>query len=137
VTSVAIVVEVGNDQNGKVLTSLVLTPGEPAEYAAERRKWPVALAAFYRALKDALVSHGGSFQHEVGVLPIHAVNLTAVRDRFWRIYTEPEEDEARREPAIRKAWARGLHEAEKRGLVKSLRTEAGKTMVWVPDRGVD
>ena len=78
---------------------------------------------------------GRRSQPEIGWLTGHAVNTAAVRDRFWRIYTEPEKNEAKREPANSQSMGgRGLCEAEKRELVKSLRTEHRHGVVWVPER---
>ncbi len=92
VVSAAEVVEVGQDQNGKTLTSLVIVPSE-ASPAGERHGWPRGLAVFHAALKAALASHGQAFQPEAGVLPVRAVDQWLVRDRFYATYAEAEDDE--------------------------------------------
>jgi hypothetical protein len=134
VTSTAQSIEVGHDQNGKALTSLVLVPGETPEYQAERRTWPRALTVFHAALKHALSAHGVPYQPEVGVPPVRAVDLEAVRDQFKRTYAPDEEDEEKRQDAVRKAFKRNRDEAEKRGMVCSRPTDTGEVMLWVPDR---
>jgi hypothetical protein len=59
VVSAAEVVDVGQDQNGKTLTSLVMTPSGAAPYAGQH-SWAPSLKAFHTALKQALSSHGTS-----------------------------------------------------------------------------
>jgi hypothetical protein len=48
VVSEAKVIEVGQDQNGKVLTSLVITPSSADAATAGRRGWPRGLSVFIR-----------------------------------------------------------------------------------------
>jgi hypothetical protein len=134
VVSAAEVIDVGQDQNGKTLTSLVIVPSE-ASPPAEHREWPRSLAVFHAALKAALASHGEAFQPEVGVLPVRAVNQWMVRDRFYATYAEAEEDEKKRQAKLQKAFVRAVGEAQIRGVAKMRRTDTGQTMIWLPARG--
>jgi hypothetical protein len=130
VVSAVETIEVGQDQNGKILTSLVVVPSE-AESAAVHRDWPRGLNVFDAALKTSTASYGEAFQPEAGVLPVRAVDQNRVRDRFYDTYAEAEEDEKKRQEKIRKAFNRALADAQSRGLIR-VRHSAGRTMLWRP-----
>ena len=72
VVSEAQSIEVGQDQNGKILTSLVMVPSD-ADPASAGHGMARGLNVFYSALKAALASDGEQFQPEAGVLPVRAV----------------------------------------------------------------
>jgi hypothetical protein len=129
VTSVALVVDVGTDEKGKLLTSLVLIPAEAQPYAAESKKWPRTLATFFAAAKDAIATHGTPFQTEAGTLPVRAVDIEAIRYRFYEAYVDGEENEKKAQNARRQAFKRGLQEAQQRDIVHA-RAVKGRTMVW-------
>ena len=122
VVSAAEVIDVGQDQNGKTLTSLVIVPSE-ATPPAEHRGWPRGLTVFHAALKAALAAHGQAFQPEAGVLPVRAVDQWMVRDRFYATYAEAEEDEKKRQAKIQKAFVRAVGDAQSRGVAKMRRTD--------------
>ena len=128
------IIEVGQDQNGKVLTSLVVVPSDADAALAERQDWPRGLAVFHAALKTALATHGETFQPEAGVLPVRAVDQWHVRDRFYDTYAEAEENATKRQAKLRQAFNRALGDAQKRDMARVMR-HAGKTMVWLPVRG--
>jgi hypothetical protein len=128
------VIDVGQDQNGKVLTSLVVMPSE-ADPAAAYSGMPRGLNVFFAALKAALATHGEVFQPEPGVTPVRAVNQWQVRDRFYKTYAEAEEDLTKRTNKLRQAFNRALSDGQSRGLIRVRRTEADQTMVWLPERG--
>jgi hypothetical protein len=123
------VIEVGHDQNGKPLTSLVLIPSEAEP--AERRDWPKGLGQFHAALKYALKERGEEFQPEPGVLPVRAVQQQFVRQRFYDTYADAEEDERKRAEKQRKAFGRALGEAQSRGMIRTL-SDSGRLMMWLP-----
>ena len=133
VVSATEVIEVGQDQNGKVLTSLVVVPSE-ADPATQNRNLPRGLAVFYAALKHALAKHGADFQPEAGKLPVRAASQCFVRDQFYATYAEPEEDEKKRQNKLRVAFHRAVADAQSRGLVKVLR-KGSETMIWLPEKG--
>jgi hypothetical protein len=72
VVSAVEVVEVGQDQNGKILTSLVVVPSE-AEPAGAHKDWSRSLSVFTAELKAATAAHGEAFQPEPGVLPVRGI----------------------------------------------------------------
>jgi hypothetical protein len=124
------VIEVGHDQNGKPLTSLVLVPSD-AEPTA-RNDWPASLNVFYAALKHALNEHGEAFQPEAGALPVRAVTQSFVRKRFYDTYAEAEEDPKKRAANQKKAFGRTLKEAQSRGAIRTLAND-GRAMIWKPE----
>jgi AAA domain len=126
VVSEAEVIEVGQDQNGKTLTSLVIVPSDAEAAAREHQGWPRGLAVFHTALKSALAANGETFQPEAGVLPVKAVEQNWVRDRFYANYAEGEEDSGRRTAKLRQAFNRALAEAQQRGVAKFVRTATGQ-----------
>ena len=134
VVSEAEVIEVGQDQNGKTLTSLVIVPSDVEAAAKEQRGWPRGLTVFHTALKSALVANGETFQPEAGVLPVKAVEQSWVRDRFYANYAEGEEDSGRRTAKLRQAFNRALAEAQQRGIARFVRTATGQSMLWLPTR---
>ena len=133
VTSAAQSVEIGHDQNGKVLTSLVLVPAETQAFTAERQKWPLTLATFHKATTDALAAHGAPFQYQVGTLPVRAVDLEAVRKQFYDRYAVGEKDEQKKQDTLKKAFRRGLSHAQQKKVVEA-RNHDARTMVWFPER---
>jgi AAA domain/Bifunctional DNA primase/polymerase, N-terminal len=132
VVSEAEVIEVGQDQNGKTLTSLVMVQSDAAAAAAGHRNWPRGLAVFHAALKAALTAHGEHFQPEPGVLPVRAVEQNFVREEFYRRYAEAEEDETRRGNKVRQAFHRALGDAQARDIIRMRRTPKGQNMLWLP-----
>ena len=127
------VVEVGQDQNGKVLTSLVVIPSE-ADPTRQYQNLPRGLGVFMAAARATLAKQGQPLQPEAGVLPVRAVGQWFVRDRFYATYAEPEEDEKKRQSKLRQAFNRALSEAQGRGMIRVLRAD-GETMIWLPERG--
>jgi hypothetical protein len=132
VTSVAQPVEVGYDKDGKSLTSLVLVAAEAAPFATERAKWPLTLATFHRAMQEALKAHGQVFHPDGGILPVQAVDLEAVRRRFYDSYAVGEPDEKQKQNTLKKAFQRGLSAAQQKKLIAAKNTN-GRTMVWFAD----
>src|SRR5262249_6343597 len=85
VTGVLESVEVGTDDAGKVLTSLVVVPSEVLA-PAERHKWSRSLAVFRKALLDALTAAGEIINEgDASYAPqVRAVDLEHVRTQFYR-----------------------------------------------------
>ena len=111
VVSEAQSIEVGQDQNGKILTSLVMVPSD-ADPASAGHGMARGLNVFYSALKAALASDGEQFQPEAGVLPVRAVPQFKVRDRFYKTYAEAEEDAKKRQAKMQKAFVRALSDGQ-------------------------
>ena len=92
------VVEVGEDVNGKVLTSLVIVPTDaPAAVGEkeERGRPSVATPILVDALRAALAEHGGIFRPPGDRAAVHAVSESEVRARFEDGYPAGEVDKAK------------------------------------------
>ena len=126
-------IEVGEDQNGKTLTSLVVVPSD-ADAADGHSGWPRGLRVFYGALKAALAGNGVDFQPEAGALPVRAVSQALVRERFYKTYAEAEDDEKKRSEKLKKAFQRALGDAQAQGLIRTRRV-GNETMLWMPEKG--
>ena len=108
------VIEVGQDENGRILASLVLVPTETPAATAEtskRGRRDIASPIFLRAMVAALDAKGETFQPETGTLPVHAVDQGAVRGRFNRWYADGEDDKEKSQAASAKAFGRALQSA--------------------------
>jgi hypothetical protein len=122
-------IEVGQDRNGKILTSLVVVPSdERAAYTGSERP-PRGVIVLLSALRYARDKHGEEFQPEAGVLAVRAVEQWHVRDRFYATYAESEEHSDTRQNKLRQAWHRALGECQTRGLIRTL-VKGQHTMVW-------
>jgi hypothetical protein len=123
------VIEVGQDQNGKILTSLVVVPSdERAAYSGSERP-PRGVNVLLNALRYAKDKHGEEFQPEPGVLAVRAVSQWCVRDRFYATYAESEEHDKTRQNKLRQAWHRALGECQTRGLIRTL-VKDKRAMIW-------
>jgi hypothetical protein len=134
VVSAVEVIEVGQDQNGKILTSLVVVPSD-ADAADGHSGWPRGLRVFYAALKSALTAKGEMFQPDPGTLPVRAVSQGEVRERFYKTYAEAEEDDKKRQYKLRKAFIRALGDAQSQGVILVRHLGNGQVMLWMPERG--
>ena len=127
VVSAVETVEVGQDQNGKVLTSLVVVPSE-AEPSAAQSGWPRGLAVFHAALKHSLGQQGEVFHPEL------RLTATSFEIAFTRPTLRPRTTQ-KRQSKMQKAFVRALGDAQTKGLVRVRRTDAGPMMLWLPERG--
>ena len=69
------------------------------------------------------------------MLPVRAVPQFKVRDRFYKTYAEAEEDAKKRQSKMQKAFVRALSDGQAKGVFRMRRTDAGETMLWLPERG--
>src|SRR5262249_1841847 len=138
VISEVMVIEVGQDQNGKPLTSLVVIPTDtPATVAAKQAKLPTSQRVFYQAMREALKTNGETSQPDVFAAPIQAVNQEAVRTRFYESYATEGETPQKQQDARQKAFRRALESAQ-RDAVKARVLDSGKTMLWFkPNEAAD
>ena len=112
-----------------------MIPSEADATGAGRRDWPRGLVVLHAALRAALAAEGEMFQPEPGVLPVRAVSLWAVRDRFYRTYAEPEEDQNKRQTRMRKAWHRAVADAQAKNVIRVSQADNRPAMVWQRERG--
>jgi hypothetical protein len=124
------VIEVGQDRNGNLLTSLVMVPSEMAASRRAPGRPDVSLDTFRRALMYALEQGGESFQPEPGRLPVRAVDQEKVRAKFDTLYNDAEKDKQKSPEARAKAFRRGVQRAATDKLIESLNAPDGRTMLW-------
>jgi hypothetical protein len=126
-------VVVGEDQNGKELTSLVVVPSEGTPLGrGGHRGWPRSLMLFEQALKEALIAHSEVI-HELAdpySPEVRAVDLEAVRIEFYSTYPAKGETDAQRQDSRRQQFHRCVTRAQTDGLVRVRVLPSKKTMVW-------
>jgi hypothetical protein len=123
------VIEVGQDQNGKILTSLVVVPSEEPIPSNAGGRLPRGANVLQNSLRYVRDKHGEEFQPEPGVLAVRAVEQSLVRDRFYATYAESEEHGKARQNKLRQAWHRALGDCQKLGLIRVL-TKGQRVMIW-------
>jgi hypothetical protein len=127
-------VEVGEDANGRPLTSLVLEhyDGDKASPTAKKRDWPVSLKVFRGALIEATLNAG--FDHQIESGPrVKAVDLNKVRDAFYQSYVAVSEATAtaeERQNAKRMAFRRAVEKAQGLHLIAA-RSEGERQIIWL------
>jgi hypothetical protein len=119
IRSVAEIIEVGQDINGKTLSSLVITQTDaPAAVGKKRKGRPnVATPILVDALRAALAERGGPFRPPDGRAVEHVVGEREVRARFDAGYPAGEADAAKAADATAEAYRRALHGAVADGVV--------------------
>jgi hypothetical protein len=106
-------IEVGHDQNGKVLSSLVVVRTDAPAASTASEKLPTSLKTFYRALREALRNNGAAFQPDAFAAPVQAVDQEVVREHFYRIYATDGETPEQQQNARRQAFKRVLDQAQR------------------------
>ena len=128
VTCVAKGVDVGEDANGKVLTSLVMVPGE-APGGNKRRRWTGSLAVFRKALCEALL--GSDRTVSINGAPIRAADAEAVRAAFHAIYVAKGETATQKQDNRKHAFHRNVDKAQKENLIGVQVLPNGQTLLWL------
>ena len=130
VTSAVEVVEVGQDANGKTLTSLVVVPCDDAPISGGG--WPKSLREFQRALGDTLKDHGEVI-HELAdehSPRARAADLAKVREEFYRTYPATGETAKQQQDARKHAFNRSMNAANWAGLIRVRVLPDGRQMAW-------
>ena len=132
IRSQAEVVEVGEDINGKTLTSLVIIPTDAPAGVGEKKKGgrpDVATPILVSALKAALADRGGIFRPPNEKAAVHAVSEDEVRPRFADGYPAGEADKKKAADATAHAYQRALQSAVAKGAIgKGVRD--GSDVLW-------
>jgi hypothetical protein len=131
IVSKAEVIELGLDNAGRAITSLVVIPSDEAPITAARGA-PKSWTVLRTALRWAINEYGEPFQLNVGEIPMQVVDASHVRGRFYSTYTDfEEEDEERRKRKVRKAFGRAMQEALDAGMIGQFTSqETGRTLLW-------
>jgi AAA domain len=122
-------VEVGTDENGKVLTSLVVTPGETPLGKAPR--WSKSLALFRRALDEVLSTAPAPYQIPDGPL-VSAADVEDVRKAFYAIYIAKDADPKQQQMARRQAFHRAVDKAQAATLI-GVRVTDARSLIWLTE----
>jgi AAA domain-containing protein/bifunctional DNA primase/polymerase-like protein len=125
-------IDVGEDEAGKVLTSLVVVPGEGLVHR-DHRRWKRSLAVFHKALIDTLGSCGELIREldDAYSPQVRAVALEHVRTEFYATYPAKGESEQQRQENRRRQFNRCVSQAQADDLIR-IRVRAGdETMIWL------
>jgi AAA domain len=131
VTSILESIEVGEDEAGKVLTSLVVVPGEEPAHR-DHHRWTRSLIVFRKALMTALGSSGELIRElDNDYSPqVRAVDVEYVRMEFYAIYPAKGDSERQRQENRRRQFNRCVSQAQADNLIR-VRVRAGdQTMIW-------
>jgi hypothetical protein len=132
VNSVLESIDVGEDEAGKVLTSLVVAPGAGRPVHHDHHRWTRSLAVFRKALFNALESCGELIRELDGEYSpqVRAVDREHVRTEFYAAYPAQGENEKQRQDNRRQQFHRCVSKAQADGLIR-IRVRAGdQTMIW-------
>jgi hypothetical protein len=130
VASLVEVIEVGEGHAGKILTSLVVKPGEPRAGGNMGARWTGALTMFRRALCEALL--GSDEKLIVGSTEVHAVDLEAVRGEFYKTCVADKDDDEKQDTR-RKRFIRCVERAQILNLIGVRVMPSGQTLVWLAE----
>jgi hypothetical protein len=125
-------VEVGTDDAGKTLTSLVVVPGEGFDQPTGAR-WSRSLAIFHRALTNSLAAHGEIIREldDAYSPQVQAVDLEHVRVEFYATCpTDRGQTPDQHQDARKKRFRYQLNKAQTDGLLRVRVRADGRTMIW-------
>jgi hypothetical protein len=122
-------IEVGQDQNGKPLSSLVVVRTDAPAAGVASKQMPTSLKTFYRAMREAMRTNGTTFQPDAFAEPVRAVDQEHVREAFYESYATDGETPEQKQEARKKAFRRALDVAQKDTVLARVR-DAGATMLW-------
>jgi hypothetical protein len=131
VTSMVEVIEVGEDYAGKLLTSLVIKPGEPRAGGNMGARWTGALTMFRRALSEALL--GSEEKLMVGGIPTHVVDLDAVRAEFYKTCVADKDGADEKQDTRKRRLYRCVERAQVLNLIGVRVEPSGRTLVWLAE----
>jgi hypothetical protein len=128
-------VDVGHDQNGKTLTSLVVVPYEGTVVAGKPGAgWTPVLKVYREALREALLAHGAVIrEHDDPHAPqARAVDREHVRREAYATYQASGDTEEKRQNNRERKFERDGNAAQAKGLirVRVLPAPDGRTMIW-------
>jgi hypothetical protein len=131
VTSMVEVIEVGQDHAGKVLTSLVVKPGETPAGGNMGARWTGALAMFRRALCEAL--SGSEEKLIIGGIATHVVDLETVRSEFYKTCVAHADGTDEKQDTRKKRFYRAVERAQILNLIGVRVEPSGRTFVWLAE----
>jgi len=131
VTSMVELIEVGQDHAGKVLTSLVVKPGETPAGGNMGARWTGVLTMFRRALCEALSSSEEKLM--VGGIATHVVDLETVRSEFYKTCVAHADGTDEKQDTRKKRFYRAVERAQILNLIGVRVEPSGRTLVWLAE----
>ena len=128
-------VEVGEDANGRPLTSLVLERHDGGEvgHTSKKYEWPSSLKVLKDAIVEALLDAGEDYQIEGGP-KVRAIELGKLRRAFYDSYIVASDDAVsaeQQQDSKRKAFIRAVEKAQTRRLIGARAFPNGRQIVWL------
>jgi AAA domain/Bifunctional DNA primase/polymerase, N-terminal len=130
VTSMVEVVEVGQDSAGKILTSLVVKPGETPVGGHTKGEWTGALKTFRKALSEALLETDEKI-HVDGFVT-RAADLEQVRKHYYTTCVADGATQEEKQDTRRKRFLRCVERAQQANLIGVRVEPNGRTLLWLP-----
>jgi hypothetical protein len=131
VTSMVEVIEVGQDHASKVLTSLIVKPGESPAGGSMGARWTGALTIFRRALCEALLTSGEKLV--IAGISTHVVDLEAVRSEFYKTCVAHADGADEKQDTRKKRFYRAVERAQVLNLIGVRVEPTGRTLVWLAE----
>jgi hypothetical protein len=123
-------IDLGTDQHGGQITSLVINWGTKEKRSFEQRDhWSKSLRLLRQTLMNVLVDHGREQRPFADGPSVRAVDLEVVRQEFYRSYPA-EGDQATKQAIRRKAFRRAVVAAQEQDLI-GVRDVGAVTLVWL------
>jgi hypothetical protein len=123
------VVEVGQDESGKTLTSLIVKTSD-APAGGPKRRWAPSLDVFRRALSEALIASERTLV--VGVTPVRVADLEAVRREFYSLYIAKGETPIQQQDNRKHRFRYCIDRAQRDNVI-GVRVTGGQTLIWLAD----
>ena len=130
VASMVEVMEVGEDESGKTLTSLVVKPSDAPVGGTTAARWTSSLALFRRALCDALLDSNEKLNIGTNI-PAHVVDMEAVRPKFYAIYLPKGDNPEQQQDSRKHAFRRAVEKAQLASLIGVRVEPGGRTLLWL------
>ena len=128
------VVDMGVDQSGTAVTTLVIDWGAQPETSAGAKpktdRWAKSLRLLRQVLMNTLVEHGKDCQPHADGPVVRAVDTEFVRTQFYRSYLADGDTPQAKQAARQKAFRRAVNDAQARGLI-GLCEVGPETVMWL------
>jgi hypothetical protein len=124
-------VDMGPDEHGKLMTTLVIDWGtaQTPQAAATKERWSKSLRLLRQVLMNILADHGKDQRPYADGPTVRACDLDIVRQEFYRQYPA-EGDEKEKAHTRRQAFYRAIKAAQQQGLI-AYREVNGAQLIWL------
>jgi hypothetical protein len=129
VTSAVEPIVVGEDMNGKTLTSLIVTPTE-MPVGAGKSKWTKSLSCFQEALNEALLN-SDHLHVTINNAPIRATDREQVRKEFYARYPAKGDNATQQQDNRKHRFNYCVTRAQNERLIGVRVVPNGQTLIWL------